>query len=260
MSMTRQTLADVLRDLGLQTGDDVIVHSAFRKLTPFDGSPEDVVRAVMDVVGDGSHVMLPTFNYSSPLPEPYFDVDATAARTGAVVECGRKLPGMVRSLHPSHSVAVCGPEADALTRDHELAFGVGSPIDRLAQRDGKVLLIGVGFTSNSTVHVAEEHAHLPKPPKGDPPPRAKVRRPDGSIVEHAIDPSPSCSAAFEAAAYLLRNQKLVRDARAGSCLIQLMRGQDVIDRVAAALRDDPTLLLCTNPNCAPCTGTRSNLS
>jgi len=262
MSLTRPHLAEVFRAAGLREADSVIVHSAFRTLKPFDGTPEDVVHTIRDVIGGRGNVMLPTFNYTSNLPEPYFDAAVTPACTGAVAERGRRLPGMMRSLHPTHSVAVLGPEAEALTRDHldTRAFGVGSPIDRLAGRGGKILLLGVGFTASSTVHVAEEHAGLPKPPKGDPAPRAKVRLPDGSIIEHEIDPSPSCSAAFEAAAYLLRSRGLVHDARANRCLVQLMCGQDVIEHVAAAIHEDPTLLLCTNPHCQACTGTRKNLA
>jgi aminoglycoside 3-N-acetyltransferase len=261
MSLSRDHLAEVFRTAGLCEGDSVMVHSAFRTLKPFDGTPEDVVRAICDVIGDRGNVMLPTFHYTAPLPEPYYELAATPALTGAVAERGRNLPGMVRSLHPTHSVAVFGPDAGALTRDHlkTRAFGVGSPIDRLADLGGKVLLIGVGFVSNSTVHVAEERAELPKPPKGDPPPRARVRLPDGSIIEHEIDPSPSCSAGFESAAYLLRIRGLVRDVRANNCLIQSMSGRDVIEQVAAALRENPTLLLCTNPHCRSCTLMRKNL-
>ena len=258
MSVNPSQLAETLRGAGLAGGDSVLVHSSFRSLLPFAGGPAEVIAAIRAIIGEDGNLMLPTFNYTRPLPEPHFDVHETAARTGAIAETGRAMRGAVRSLHPTHSVAVIGPDAEALTRDHldSRAFGVDSPIDRFARQGGNVLLLGVGHTANSTLHLAEEHAGIAKVSSYDPLPWVKVRLPDGSMIEHQIDSSPSCSAAFEAAAYLLRRDGLIRDARAGGCLIQIMRAQDVIDCIAARLRKDPDLLRCTDPNCILCTGAR----
>lgn len=260
-TLTVSQFADALRELGLARGDSVLLHSSFRSLAPFAGTPVDVVRAVLDVVGSAGHVMLPTFNYSAVLPEPYFDVAQTPARTGAIAELGRRLPGAVRSLHPTHSVTVIGPDAARLSDAHLCgrAFGVGSPIDRLAQQGGKVLLLGVGHTANSTIHVAEEHAGIPKAPRREPLPCAKVRLPDGRVVLHQLDSSPSCSAGFDGAACLLRCRGLIRDGLVNQALLQLMLGRDLIRCVADALAVQPDLLLCTNPRCICCTGTRDRL-
>jgi aminoglycoside N3'-acetyltransferase len=44
-------------------------------------------------------------------------------------------------------VAAWGKHAEYLTKDHDLSniFGEGSPIGKLYELDGKVLLIGVGY-------------------------------------------------------------------------------------------------------------------
>jgi hypothetical protein len=101
-----------------------------------EGGADSVLDAILEVIGPKGNLMLPTFNYTRPIPEPYFDPAATPGHTGAIPEAGRKRAGAVRSLHPSHSVAVIGPDAVELTRDHlkVRALGIGSPIDRLAQR------------------------------------------------------------------------------------------------------------------------------
>lgn len=74
---------------------------------------------------------------------------------------------------------VIGPDAEASTENHlkVRASGVGSPIDRFAARDGKVLLLGVGHMSNTTIHVAKEHAGIPKPAEGRNLPLLKIRAP-----------------------------------------------------------------------------------
>jgi aminoglycoside 3-N-acetyltransferase len=250
-----------LRAAGLAAGDSVIVHSSCRALGPVDGGPEAVLNALLEVLGPEGNLMLPTFNYTRPLPEPYFDPCTTPGRTGILTELGRQRPGAVRSLHPTHSVAVLGPAAAELTAGHLecRAFGVGSPIDRLAQAGGKVLLLGVGHVSNSTVHVAEEYAGVPKVSWYDPPPEIKVLLPDRRVTSIILDTSPSCSAAFDAAAHPLRAGGCIQDSRLGGAKLQLMTGRDVIERVATTIRTQPDVLLCTATTCAPCRGARARL-
>ena len=260
-AVTQAELLAVFRDVGLSEGDSVIVHSSLRSIGPVEGGADAVLDALLATIGTRGNLMLPTFNYSRPLPEPYFDPASTPGQTGILPEIGRKRPGAVRSLHPTHSVAVLGPDADALTRDHLAvrAFGVGSPIDRLAQRGGKVLLVGVGHTSNSMIHVAEEYAGIPKASWYDPLPHIKLRLPDGSVIAHLLDTSPSCSAAFGGAEYALRRYGEIRDIRLNSCMLQLMAGQDVIRRVVAVIEEKPDVLLCTSAACRPCTQARRRL-
>jgi aminoglycoside 3-N-acetyltransferase len=257
----KANLIDAFGAAGIQRGDSLMVHSSFRKLRPVDGGPETVLDALLQAIGPDGNLMLPTFNYTSPLPDPYFDPAETPCRTGIIAELGRKRPAAVRSLHPTHSVAVIGPRAAELTDRHlaTRAFGVGSPVDRLAQMGGKVLLIGVGHTSNSTIHVAEEHAGVPKPRRFDDNAAARVLMPDGRVISHPLDSSSSCSAGFGAAEYAMRCRHAIRDARIGGALVQLATGLDVIRCVGALLAQEPDILLCSNPACAPCTATREAL-
>lgn len=255
-------LVSALQSLGLAAGDSVVVHSSFKSLGPVRDGPSTVIHALLDTVGNDGNLVLPAFNYARPAPEPYFDPFTTPARTGILAETGRSWPGALRSLHPTHSVAVIGPEADALTRGHldTRTVGVDSPLDRLARMGGKILLIGVGHTANTTIHIGEERAGLPKASRFDLLPVFKIKMPDGSLREHRLDTSPSCSAAFGAVEGALRRRDMVRDGRAGGALMQLMRGQDVMDTVIDLLRERPNSLLCTAPACRCCTETRRALN
>lgn len=258
--MTETQLAEKLERIGLAEGDSVIVHSSFRRLGPVDGGPEAVIRAMLRVLGASGNLMLPTFNYLVADGE-VFDPAQTPGLTGVLTEVGRKFPGAIRSLNPTHSVAVIGPDAEELTRDH-LSFraaGIDGPTDRLAKRGGKVLLMGVGHISNSMIHIGEEYAGVPKATWDFGLPMFKIRTSDGSVIEHQHDTSGSCSTAFGAAECPLRQRDQIRDLRVGTSKWQLMLAQDVTDNVCEMIRQKPDVLLCTNPNCVPCTGARENL-
>lgn len=82
---------------------------------------------------------------------------------GAVAEMFRTSPGTLRSDHPARSLAANGPHAQFLTENHDLSniFGDGSPIARLYDLDGYVLLVGVGYDKNTSLHLADARAQYP---------------------------------------------------------------------------------------------------
>ena len=300
MALNKDQLVSALREIGLKPGDSFIVHSSFKSLGEIEGGPETVIDALIEAVnaipscsGGGStparttglcgNVMFPTFNYTQNIADPYFDPAVVPCRTGIVPELGRKRPNAVRSLHPTHSCTVIGPDAVELTRDH-MSFrsvGVGSPIDRLAKMGGKVLLLGVRHTSNTMIHLGEEYAGIPKGSWFEVPTFAEVLMPDGSIIEHEIDTSTSCSNGFDAVEAPMRAHGDITDLtvhgsgfRAQGPVSaepstmhqapstrhwQLMMGQDVVDRVGEIIAEKADVLLCHNPDCRPCTTARRNL-
>lgn len=69
----------------------------------------------------------------------------------------------MRSDHPARSVAAWGKHAEYLTRDHDLSniFGEGSPIGKLYELDGYVMLVGTGYDKNTSIHLADVRAEYP---------------------------------------------------------------------------------------------------
>ena len=256
--LTFEDLISGFNDLELKKGDSLIVHSSLRILGPVEGGAETIINALLEVIGTKGNLMFPTFNYTRPLPVPYFDPLATPAKTGILAELGRKRPGSLRSLHPTHSVAVIGPDAELITKDHLScrACGIGSPIDLLAQMGGKVLLIGVTQTTNTTIHIGEEYAGVQKVSWYEELPYIKILKPDGTIVSHRIDTSPSCGSAFDALEYPLRKNGQIKGAMIGNAKCKIMKGSDVINRVVEMIREQPDILLCSWKSCVPCTGAR----
>lgn len=179
---TRATLATDLRALGVEEGEVLLVHSSLSRLGWVAGGAQAVVLALLDTLGPDGTLVMPTHSafgepsrwQHPPVPEswwqvirdgsPAFDPALTPTRQmGAVVECFRHVPGVVRSDHPASSFAARGPHTERVTGGHELAFGLGegSPLARLYELGARVLLLGVGHGNNTSLHLAEHRADPP---------------------------------------------------------------------------------------------------
>lgn len=254
-------LVDELRALGLAAGDRVVVHSSLRAVGQLAGGPETVAKALLSVVGPDGLVVAPTFTYDNRT----FDPLLTPGRTGALAEALRVWPGAVRSLHPFYSVAAVGSGAAELCDGHQLvaATAPGSPLDRVAAADGKVLLIGTGHTANTTIHVGEFHAevgYLDIPFDPNWPTSATLELGEGRVVDVSYDRFPGCSRAFGAVERSLRERGAVRDGRIGRALAQLVSGRAIVEETLVLLRADEAALLCTDPGCFRCSRARARLA
>jgi aminoglycoside 3-N-acetyltransferase len=181
--LTVQSLAEHLRECGVTAGQTVLVHMAMSKLNYVIGGAQAVVMALLDALGENGTLMMPTHTtYNTnpsewqhpPVPEswwqplrdhtPAYDPATSPTREmGVVPELFRTWPGTQRSLHPVLSFAARGPNAQFLLADHALEEDIGnrSPVGRLYELDGFVLLLGVGHANNTSLHLAEFRADYP---------------------------------------------------------------------------------------------------
>ncbi|MCI0399677.1 MAG: AAC(3) family N-acetyltransferase [Chloroflexi bacterium] len=177
---TRQSLAADLRRLGLAPGMAVLVHSSLSSLGWVTGGPVAVIQALQDVLTPQGTLVMPAHSsdYSEPsywrhppVPEawfqvirdamPAFDPRLTPTRgLGRIAELFRTWPDVYRSYHPRDSFAAWGRHAGAVTAGHSLDYGLGeqSPLARVYDLDGRVLLLGVGYDRNTSFHLAEYRA------------------------------------------------------------------------------------------------------
>lgn len=179
----KQDILDALAKAGVGKGQTIMVHTSLSSLGFVCGGAQIVIEALMESVGTDGTIMMPTQSWKNLDPTagvhweepeewwqtirdnwPAYNKDITPTNTmGAVAEMFRKWPGTLRSDHPARSVAANGKYAEHLTTGHDLSniFGAGSPVDKLYELDGYVLLIGVGYDKNTSLHLADARAEYP---------------------------------------------------------------------------------------------------
>ena len=182
-TIIKPDITEAFQNIGLNKGDTVMVHTALSQIGYVCGGARAVIEALIEVVGDEGTIMMPTQSWKNLDPEtgvhwevdeadwdiirenwPPYDKAITPTNTmGAVAEMFRSWPGTIRSDHPARSVAAWGKNADYLAKDHDLSniFGENSPIGKLYELDGKVLLIGVDYDKNTSIHLADVRADYP---------------------------------------------------------------------------------------------------
>ncbi|QHJ70268.1 aminoglycoside N(3)-acetyltransferase [Planococcus halotolerans] len=174
---SKKSLKRQLNELGIQKGDQIMVHSSLKSMGWIAGGAQAVVEALMETVTDSGTIVMPSQSADNsdpvywmepPIPEnwhadlrgnlPAYDPHLTPLRgMGKIAECFHRHPSTIRSPHPSHSFMAWGADAAEWMRNHpvEDSFGEGSPLAKMMKAEVKILFIGVGFDSCTALHYAE---------------------------------------------------------------------------------------------------------
>lgn len=182
--VTVPTIIEGLADLGVTSGDRLLVHCSLSSFGRVQGGAQAVVEALEQAVGPSGTLVMPTLTNgrfdpsewgNPPAPEqhwhrirfetPAFHPDKTPTdhTMSAVYELFRTWPGALRSNHPHSSMAAWGAHRESLTTGHRLEerFGDSSPLGTLYELDAKVLFLGTGYDTSTCFHLAEYRVSNP---------------------------------------------------------------------------------------------------
>ncbi|MGY0789172.1 aminoglycoside 3-N-acetyltransferase [Azospirillum argentinense] len=178
---TRASLREDVERLGVGPGDIVMVHAAMSRVGALLNGPDALIGALLDASSPDGTILAYTdwdARYDGLLDgngrvaeewrahvPPFHPTASRAAReNGVLAEFIRTWPGARRSGNPGASMAAIGARADWLTADHPLdyGYGPGSPLAKLVDAGGKVLMVGAPLDTMTLLHHAEHLAHVPR--------------------------------------------------------------------------------------------------
>ncbi len=258
--MTRGDLDAAIGELGLP-GRVVGVHSSLRSFGTVDGGAETVVDAFL---GAGCTLLVPThswgfatnhvsglrpprngWDYSMNVAAPaYGGVFSTTSNVtdrnmGAIPRAVLARPERQRGDHPLASFSALGPLASGLVGGQHGA-AVHAPLRALAEYDGAILLLGVGLTRMTLLHLAEQEAG-----------RTQFQRwaldARGNTMMVA---SGGCSEGFEQIAPVLApvETRIIVGASNWRCF----SAAEVVARASAAICANPGITHCAQRSCRRC--------
>jgi aminoglycoside 3-N-acetyltransferase len=142
------------------------VHSSLKSFGQVEGGARAVIEALMEVLTPEGTLLMPSFNHNAPFGPGglgYYHPRETPTSNGAIPELFWRLPGVLRSLDPTHPVAAWGKHARRYTENHHrtLTMGPESPLALLGREGGFGLLLGVWYSANTFHHVVEMSTGAP---------------------------------------------------------------------------------------------------
>lgn len=232
-AVSRWRVFDQLRRLGVEDGGVLLVHASFSRVGPVERGPEGLIEALRAAVGARGTLVMPSLSDDDGEP---FDPTTTPCRAmGVVADRFWRLPGVRRSDSP-HAFAAAGAKAAAITAPHPegVPHGLDSPVGRVLEEDGKVLLLGVGHDANTTIHLAESLAGVP------------YRR--------------RCCARFALVDHWLEEARRQRRGPVGYAVGRLARSRHIVEEVTARLAADPAVFLHPTGTDAACDEARARIA
>lgn len=254
-TIDRGTLAEQLRVLGVRQGDVLVLHCAFRAVRPVDGGPDGLIDALLEALGPRGTLVMPSW---AGVDDEPFDprTSPVSPDLGVVAETFRRRPGVRRADHP-FAFAALGPEAGRIVADPlPLPPHVPeSPIGRVHELDGRVLLLGVGHGENTTLHLAELLAGVPYRVE------KHLTLRDGAGTRRVIyGENDHCCERFTLADGWLRERGLQAEGPVGHALARLVRSRDVVAVAGERLAADPLLFLHpAGSGCTECDAARASV-
>lgn len=235
-------LLSSLRESGIEPGDSVFVHSGMEAFWAWKGTVPEIVATFKEAVGPAGTLILPTFSVMGTAVDfaksgAIFDPRLTPSRTGLISEVFRRSPDVLRSVHPTHSVAVWGADKEWWIGEHHLSetpCGRGTPFFRLLEKQSKIVLAGADITTLTFFHCAEE---LLEPEMPFSPFTAEhyvlTCRVDGTLLETArmrlYAPEVSKRRSLGILETELKRRGLWRQHRVGSLTIVVLTANQILD-------------------------------
>ena len=248
--MTREDLFRQFAELGIPRDVPVVVHASLRAVGEVEGRGEGLLDALISWVSrdkspDGGLLCVPTHTWDrlGAAGADFVTLDMNSDRTcvGTLPTLALRREDAVRSLHPTHSMAVFGDpgKVSAWVAGEVMKESSTAPDGcwgKLRTAGGYVLLVGVGHDRNTYLHSVEEWLNVPNRLSAGFV-RADIRLKSGDVIErpircHHTEGISEVSAKYPKYEPAFRARGCIRDGFVGSAPTQLCDCRGMAQTVA----------------------------
>ncbi|MGB9938060.1 MAG: AAC(3)-IV family aminoglycoside N-acetyltransferase [Methanobacterium sp.] len=253
--LSKVEVTNQLLSLGVEKGGVLVVHTSFKAIRPVEGGPEGLIMAILDSVGSEGTLVMPSWTGND---NEVFDPMITNASPdlGVVADIFWRLPGVIRSNH-CFAFAAIGPKAAQIISD-PLPIPPHipkSPIGRVYELDGQVLLLGVNHDADTMIHLAELLANVPYRV-----PRYCTVIQEGIPIQIEYGENDHCCMRFAFLDGWLRDRGLQSEGYVGHAYTKLARARDIVNVALEHLTHDPLIFLHpSSEECIECNNARKSI-
>ena len=236
-TISYEALIQDFLQLGVKPGGILLVHTSFSKVKPVEGGPTGLISALRSALGSQGTLVMPSMSYDDD--HPFDKTSSPCPEMGIVADTFWRLPGVLRSAN-NHAFAAAGPLAESITAPHPIdnPHGLASPVGRVYEMDGQVLLLGVDQDSNTTIHLCENLAGVRYR-------RAKyiTLLQDGIPTRFDYCEIDHCCQNFSLVDSWLDERQLRRYGKVGYADVHLINSRDIVSVVTERLKMKETTFL-----------------
>lgn len=247
---------DLIKDLGklgIDGGDTLLVHSSMKAVGEVEGRADTVLDAFVDHMKQGL-LIFPTHSWDTIGKDHLiFDPKKEPSCVGILSNLFMKREGVIRSLHPTHSVGALGRDAALYTEGEEKA---DTPCPRngcwgkLYDRDAKILFLGCSMKRNTIIHGVEEWVNI-KNRLTDKHEKMKIVMPSGKVMDRPMrrhrSPVTDISQNYDKLVEPLIHCGLAKRGKVGDADSILCDVRGMVDLTASFLKRDHDLFLDDKP-------------
>jgi aminoglycoside 3-N-acetyltransferase len=185
---TKSDIINGIREIGISPTDTLLVHSSMKAIGEVEGGADSILDAFIEYLKDGL-LIFPTHTWEQINEENnIFNPGTETSCVGLLTNIFMQRPTVLRSWHPTHSVAAIGKEAKEYVSGEEQ---YDTPCSRngcwgkLYDRKAKVLFLGCSMKKNTYLHGVEEWNQIPNRLM-DNPRQLKIVTPEGKIIDRPL--------------------------------------------------------------------------
>ena len=251
-----ERLVEQLQSLGVVEGGVVQVHASFSAVGPVVGGPRGLIAALLGAVGADGTIVMPSWPADADAPFDPTRTDA-APDLGVVAQEFWRQPGVRRTVHVQ-AFSAFGPAAEHILSDAlPLPPHIPeSPVGRVHQLSGQILLLGVDHDANTTIHLAEVMAGVPYGR-----PKSCTDVVDGHPLRIEYLENDHCCERFKLVGEWLAEAKAESRGKVGYAPSRLVLAADVVTAVVSRLERHPLLFLHgIGEGCTQCDEARASVT